>query len=214
MIAGVGVLLIAMGVGVLIGRASSGSTQTSAPPQVITVGSSPVTGATTTGSSTEASFTDDWPSATNGYTVQLESLPQTGTTVAAVEQAKTTDTSKGAKNVGALRSEDFSSLTAGNYVVYSGVYKKKPEAEKALTELKKNFPGASVIEVSTGASNSSSKGSSPSSSSPSGGSGKSAGSAPSKNSGASHAKTTNPNSNNAGKSFEEKSKSLPNEVET
>ena len=37
--------------------------------------------------------------------------------------------SKGAKEVGALKSADFQSLTAGNYLIYSGVYKKKTEAD-------------------------------------------------------------------------------------
>src|SRR5205823_6287438 len=83
-IAGVGVLLLAMGVGVLIGRAGSGSGR---PPraEIITVGgSSTGTGA---GQSGEASFSGDWPSGTTGYTVQLQTLPTSGTTVAAVSAA-------------------------------------------------------------------------------------------------------------------------------
>ena len=76
-IAGVGVLLLAMGVGVLIGRASASSKQSPAQAQVITVAGPASTG-TSTGSS-EASFTGDWPSGTSGYTVQLQTLPQSGT---------------------------------------------------------------------------------------------------------------------------------------
>jgi hypothetical protein len=208
-IAGVGVLLLAMGVGVLIGR-SSVSKQSSAPPSVITVG----TGSTPTASaptSTESSaFTDDWPAATNGFTVQLQTLPEATTQTSAVEAAKTAASGKGAKEVGALKSADFQSLTAGNYLIYSGVYKKKTEAEKALGGLKKNFSGASVVEVSTGASSSpsSSGSSSPSSksSSSSSGSGKSKSSTPPPSS------ASKPSG--AGRSYEEKSKNLPDVVET
>jgi hypothetical protein len=87
--------------------------------------------------------------------VQLQTLPQSGTQVSAVEAAKSAATAKGAKNVGALKSEEFSSLPSGNYVIYSGVYHKKPEADKALAGLKKLFPGAKVISVSNGSAGSS-----------------------------------------------------------
>jgi hypothetical protein len=146
-IAGVGVLLLAMGVGVLIGR-SGAPKQAAAAPQVITVASStPATGAVTTPSA-EASFTGDWPSGKSDYTVQLQTLPQSDTAVSAVESAKSAAEAKGAKAVGALKSEEFSSLSSGSYVIYSGMYSKKPEAEKALSGLKKSFPGAKVIKVS------------------------------------------------------------------
>ncbi len=79
--------------------------------------------------------------ARRGYTVQLQTLPQSGTTVSAVEAAKSAASGKGAKGVGALKSEEFSSLTAGSYVIYSGDYHKQAEAEKALAGLKKSFPG-------------------------------------------------------------------------
>ena len=72
-LAGIGLLLLAMGVGVLIGRSGS-SKQAAAAPQVITVG-----GTAATGAGTEASFTSDWPSGSDGYTIQLETLPQSGT---------------------------------------------------------------------------------------------------------------------------------------
>lgn len=147
-IAGVGVLLLAMGVGVLIGRSSGGSSKAPAAPQVISVASAPAT-SSSSAPTTEPTFNDDWPSEKTGFTVQLETLPQSGTKVSAIESAKTAATGKGAKDVGALKSEDYASLTAGSYVVYSGVYTKKPEAEKALSTLKKSFPGAKVIEVST-----------------------------------------------------------------
>jgi hypothetical protein len=48
LIAGIGVLLLAMGVGVLIGRSGGSSGSSSAPPQVISVGVAPSTGAAST----------------------------------------------------------------------------------------------------------------------------------------------------------------------
>ncbi|HTB71430.1 MAG TPA: hypothetical protein VK707_10645 [Solirubrobacteraceae bacterium] len=209
-IAGVGVLLLAMGVGVLIGRSGGGKQATSAPPQVITVQGA-ATG-TSTGASETAPFTDDWPSGTSGYTVQLQTLPAAGTQASAVEAAKSSASAKGAKAVGALKSEDFSSLPAGSYVIYSGVYHKRAEAQKALPGLKKGFPSAKVVKVSSGES----AGGSPSSSSKAGASG--AGSTPSnpapptvleklKSLGTGKGPSS-------GKSYEEQSKKLPNVVET
>ena len=200
-IAGVGVLLLAMGVGVLIGRSGSAK-QSAAPAQVISVASPTSTGTATTPSS-EASFTGDWPSGTTGYTVQLQTLPQSGTAVSAVEGAKSAASAKGAKAVGALKSEEFSSLSSGSYVIYSGVYHKKPEAEKALSGLRKSFPGAKVIHVSNGGSSSSTE---PPTTSPGG-------------VGESESKPAPPSVLNKlkgakGKSYEEKSKNLPNVVET
>lgn len=165
-IAGVGVLLLAMGVGVLIGRSSS-SKPSAAPAQVISV-SSPTGAATGTTGAGEATFAGDWPAGTSGYTVQLQTLSQSGTSVSSVESAKSAASAKGAKAVGALKSEEFTSLSAGSYVIYSGVYHKKPEAENALAGLKKSFPGAKVIKVSNGGSGSSGSSAEPSESSPGG----------------------------------------------
>jgi hypothetical protein len=204
-IAGVGVLLLAMGVGVLIGRAG-GSKQGTAPAQVITVAQQGGTGSTAaTTAPGEAAFTGDWPSGTSGYTVQLQTLTQSGTSVSAVESAKSAASAKGAKAVGALKSEEFASLTAGSYVIYSGVYHKRAEAKKALPGLKKSFPGAEVIRVSNSAS-----------STPSGGSG---GSSSTGGVGSSESKPAPPSVLNSlkgakGKSYEEKSKNLPDVVET
>jgi hypothetical protein len=202
-IAGVGVLLLAMGVGVLIGR-SGASKQTPAPAQVVSIASAP-TGAATT-PSTEASFTSDWPSSTSGYTVQLQTLPQAGSRVSAVEAAKSAASAKGAKDVGALKSEEFSSLIDGSYVIYSGVDHKKGDAEKALASLKKSFPTAKVIRVANGGSAGAQESSSASGSSKGG-------------VGSSESKPAPPSvlenlKNTKGKSYEEKSKNLPDVVST
>jgi hypothetical protein len=198
-IAGVGVLMLAMGVGVLIGRAGA-SKPAGGAAQVITVGA-PAPGATTPAAATE-SFTGDWPSGTTGYTVQLQTLPQAGTQASAVQSAKTAAGAKGAKGVGALKSEEFSSLQSGSYVIYSGVYHNRSEAEKALGGLRKSFPGASVISVSNA-----------SSSSPTGaGGGGSSGGGSSLNHPA--PPSVLESKPKKGQSYEQKSKNLPNVIST
>ncbi len=203
-IAGVGVLLLAIGVGVLIGRSGGGHSAGTAAPQVITV-SSAGSGATAQASEAVA-FSDDWPTGTSGYTVQLQTLPVAGSQVSAVEAAKSAASAKGAKGVGALKSEDFSSLTAGSYVIYSGVYHKRGEAQKALAKLHKSFPGATVVRVSNGAAG----GSGSASSSSTGGSG--AGSSPSHP--APPAAVESLKKAKSGKSYEEQSKKLPDVIST
>jgi hypothetical protein len=209
-IAGVGVLLLAMGVGVLIGRSGASKSTGPAAPQVITVSSSAAGGATSgTGAAAQASaFSDDWPAGKSGYTVQLQTLTQSSTTTGEVEAAKSAASAQGAKGVGALKSEDFSSLTAGNYVVYAGIYSKQGEARKALAGLKKSFPSASVVKVSNGGA-----GSSSSSASPSAGSHSSSG-AGSSESHPAPPKVLEEEHKSKGKSYEEKSKNLPDVVGT
>lgn len=201
-IAGVGVLMLAMGVGVLIGRAGSAKPNP-APAQVITVGSVAGGGSATAGEA----FTSDWPAGTSGYTVQLQTLPLTGTTVAAVQAAKSAASAKGATGVGALKSDEFSSLTAGSYVIYAGIETKQGAAEKELARLKAKFPGASVIRVASGARGSGAGGKKPngSSSGPGGGSSITKPAPPS---------VLESLRTSKGKSYEEKSKNLPNVVET
>lgn len=201
-IAGVGVLLLAMGVGVLIGRSGGGGTQTvAAAPQVLSVPAGGIA-ATGAGASEPVAFSDDWPANTNGYTVQLQKLALTGTQTSAVVAAKGDASAKGAKGVGALKSDDYSSLKAGSYIVYSGVYAKKAQAENALKGLKKSFPGAEVITVSTGAAAAgSAAGKSPQA-------GVSAKAPPSQKAVEKIAKQPN------GKNYEQESKKLPNQVLT
>ena len=138
MIAGVGVLLLAMGVGVLIGR-SGGSKAAPALAQVITV-ASPGAAASTGAAAAPASSPTTGRRARAGTPCSCRPCPQSTTQVSAVVAAKAAASAKGAKGVGALKSEEFSSLTAGSYVIYSGTYHKKAEAEKALAGLKKSFP--------------------------------------------------------------------------
>ena len=127
MIAGVGVLLLAMGVGVLIGRAGAGGGH-AAPAQVITVGGA-TSGPAAGGS--EAAFAGDWPAGTNGYTVQLQTLPVSGTTVAAVAAAKSRRRPRAPRRrraaVRRLQLADRRQLRR-----VCGRYRKRAEAQKAL----------------------------------------------------------------------------------
>ena len=149
-LAGAGVALLALLVGVVIGDSGDGkgaAPVAAARPQVITV-TTPGTGAAST--STDQTFTSDWPDGTEGYTVQLQVLSKDSSDPAAVAVAKSAAQGKGAPDIGALDSDDFESLAAGNYVVYSGVFKGKAAAKKALKKLTSDFPDAEVVKVSAG----------------------------------------------------------------
>lgn len=204
LIAGIGVLLLAMGVGVLIGRSGSGG-KAAAAPQVVTVAGAGAGSGSSSGGS-EASFTSDWPSGKSGYTVEIQTLP-TSASATEVSSAKTAATGKGAKSVGALKAEEFSSLSSSGYVIYSGVYTKSAEAQSALGALKKSFPSAKVVAVNNGSSSGSSE-KEPSEAPSSGGNG-----------GANLAHPAPPSvleglKSTKGKNYEEKSKNLPNVVST
>jgi hypothetical protein len=158
LVAGVGCLLLALLVGVLIGR-SGHSDQPAAAPQVVTVGGpTPAAGAGTA----PVSFTSDWPAGKRGFTVQLQTLPKAGTDAAAVAAAKQAATAKGAADVGALDSDQYASLDGGQYVVYSGQYADRKAAGAALKTVKNDFPGAKVVEVTDTAKADTSEGKQPS----------------------------------------------------
>ncbi len=151
-IAAVGVLLLAMGVGVLIGRSGSTKTVTS-PAQVLSVATPAASagagalGSPSTPLAPPTAFSDDWPSGKDGYTVQLQTLQAAGTQPPEVAAAKAAATAKGAQGVGALRSDDYRGLPSGLYVIYSGVYSTPAQAGHALAPLKKSFPAATVTHV-------------------------------------------------------------------
>lgn len=94
-------------------------------------------------------FTSSWPEGTDGWTVQLQTLPKEGTTPQAVADAVAAATGQGAADAGALDSDAFASLDGGQYVIYSTVSTSKADAEAVLEGVKPNFPDAKVIEVST-----------------------------------------------------------------
>jgi len=149
---GVGLAVLFLGVGVLVGKSGDdGSAKQQAAAPVVTVGGAAPT-ATTASASTGAAaeFTSDWPEGQSGFTIQLQALPKKGTDPAAVAAAKTAATGKGATAVGALDSDLYKSLKPAEYVVYSGVFKTKAQATKALGKAKKGFPRAKVVKVSAG----------------------------------------------------------------
>jgi hypothetical protein len=85
-----------------------------------------------------------------GYAVQLETLPRTGTTQATVAAAERRARARGATGVGLISQSDFRVTpppSAGVYVVYSGQYRTRGEANAALGKLHQAFPSAKVIAV-------------------------------------------------------------------
>jgi hypothetical protein len=149
-LAGLACLLVAVGVGVLIGR--SGGEHVSAAPITI---SGAAAGATSDGATPSAaapvSFHSDWPAGRRGWTVALQVLPKGGTDDDAVARAKTAASGRGAADAGALDSDAYRSLTAGSYVVYSGVFGSRAAATAARERLAKTFPDARVVQVSDAA---------------------------------------------------------------
>jgi hypothetical protein len=138
-----GMLLI----GVLIGRGADNDPQ---PAPVVEVGgAATTTPAPGVGGESEAvtEVTSEWPEGTDGFTLQLSTLPKDGTSAAAVEDAKQRAIEDGAIDAAVLDSDQYASLPPGNYVIYSGVYTDRRSAEVALKGLRGSFPSAAVVEV-------------------------------------------------------------------
>jgi hypothetical protein len=148
-----GGLALVLIIGVLIGKTGFGDSKQAAAPQVIRVGPSTgvaaTPGAALANTSTGSAVKSDWPGGKQGYTVELGVLPKASSDAAAVTKAKSDATSKGASAVGVLDSDSFKSLPGGNYVLYSGVFSKKADADAALKKLKAKFPSATVVQVSS-----------------------------------------------------------------
>lgn len=86
---------------------------------------------------------------TKGFVIQLDTLAFKTTTKEAADEAASDAEGKGAKDVGIINPDDFQLKPApgGDYILYTGEFKTSAEAEKALKELKKDFPDAKVVEV-------------------------------------------------------------------
>ncbi len=147
-----GMLLI----GVLIGRETGNDEPAPAP--VVTVGN-PGSGAATTpptsttpddGEGASAAVVSEWPEGTDGFTIQLSTIPKDGATLETVDSSKQGAVDQGATDAAVLDSDRYSSLPPGQYVIYSGIYTDRKSAEVGLKDLGKNFANATVIEVSTG----------------------------------------------------------------
>jgi SPOR domain len=94
-------------------------------------GSGTKTGKTPTTPAPNPNALADWPAGKSGYTVVLESLPVSNGKAAAVARARQAK-AKGLQNVGVLASSQYSSLHAGYYVVFAGIYGSASEASAAV----------------------------------------------------------------------------------
>jgi hypothetical protein len=135
----------------------TGETITIAPPTTTGIATLPTTSiATTTGLTTTTATTTTgttttglttWPAGKDGFTIVLKSVPTSqgrGDADAAAQTAR----SNGLPQVGVLNSSDFSSLTPGYYVAFTGIYDTEAQAVAALPNARsKGFPTAYVREV-------------------------------------------------------------------
>ena len=111
------------------------STPTSAPPA--TTGPSP---------SAPGSLTS-WPASQNGFTVVLESVPTSAGRSFALARARAAARA-GLPKVGVLDSGRYSSLHPGYFVVFSGIYGTRSEADRArVTASAKGYPAAYAREI-------------------------------------------------------------------
>jgi hypothetical protein len=209
LLGGIATILLALGVGIVIGR-GNGSANGSSKPTVVTVaggtappatGAAATTGAGNAVAANSGTVTDQWPASASGWTVELSSLDNStahGSDVSAAEHAAT---AKRASVVGALNGDHHSGTPAGKYVIYSGRFTSKQQAQAARAKLVKSFPGALVLHVTP-------KGSS---SPGSGSSAKNSAGSPSGSAGASQAASER---HLTGSAYEKASSKLPSSVGT
>ncbi len=85
-----------------------------------------------------------------GYAIELQTLPGSGTTQATVAAAERQARARGATAVGLISQADFQvtpAPPAGDYVIYSGQYHSSADATAALAKLEHAFRDAKVIAV-------------------------------------------------------------------
>jgi hypothetical protein len=88
-----------------------------------------------------------WPAGRSGHTVVLQSLPKSGGRALAVSRARAAARA-GLPQVGVLDSSLYSSLHPGYYVVFSGIYSSRAEAERARSAASaKGFGAAYAREI-------------------------------------------------------------------
>jgi len=90
-----------------------------------------------------------------GYAVELETLPTTGATLASVNAAERRARARGAPAVGLVSPSDFTitpAPPAGDDVIYSGQYHSSAAATAALAKLRHAFASAKVIALRSAAS--------------------------------------------------------------
>jgi len=140
------VLPIAVAIGVLVGKGNGNDNQDIANAiENLQAGS---TGPALASTAAATPIASDW-TLDKGFTVELKTLPQSSDQ-AAVDAAKKDASSKGVSDVGVINPADFTVTPApqgGGYVLYSGEYKTRAEALKAIAKVKGKFLGALVVEV-------------------------------------------------------------------
>jgi SPOR domain len=149
-------LPLGLAIGVLVGRSGSGSGNEkliAALAKQQPVAAAPAAGISTSSEASataSGSLSSDF-SLPRGFTIELSTLPAQGTDQAAVTKAEQEARAKGAGKVGLINAKDFKttpSQGASNYLIYSGEFKTRAQATKALAKLRSHFPAAKVIEVS------------------------------------------------------------------
>jgi hypothetical protein len=140
------VLPIAVAIGVLVGKGNGDDNQDIA--DAIKNLQAGGTGSALVSTSAATPIASDW-TLDKGYTVELKTLPQSSDQ-AAVDAAKQDAISKGVPDVGIINASEFTVTPApqgGGFVLYSGEYKTRAEAIKAIAKVKGKFLGALVVEV-------------------------------------------------------------------
>jgi hypothetical protein len=90
-----------------------------------------------------------WPASTNGWTIVLVSYPKTIGQAAATQTAERAAKS-GLTKVGVLDSSRYASLQPGYYVVFTGIYGSKTDADGAVaTARQAGFGGAYTRQVAS-----------------------------------------------------------------
>ena len=145
-------LLLALGVGVIIGNQGGDDTSVAARPPEVTISAGAVGATAGSPIANTTPPTDEWPDR-DGFTVQLGELPKATTDQAAADAAKAAASAKGADAPGILDAGEHG-LTDGQLVLYSGVFSKRKDATAALENLKGAYPDARVVEVKANSSTS------------------------------------------------------------
>lgn len=147
-------LPLAVALGVLVGRSSSPSTNNdkligALLSQRPAAGSATPTGTAAVAGTSSGSLPSDF-SLHSGFVVKLSTLPVQGTEASAVATAEQAARAKGAPQVGLINPKDFRTTPdqgAADYLIYSGEFKSRGAAQRALAKLKHSFPGAELIAV-------------------------------------------------------------------
>jgi hypothetical protein len=143
-------LPLAVAIGVLVGR--SGHDDSGLVDALRNQTATAATGSGTNVADTSSKLLPSDFSLDKGYTVKLDLLPIESTDQTAASQAESDAKSKGADDVGIINPGDFTTTPdqgQKDYVLYSGEFKQKGDAQKALTKLKRAYPDAEVIAVAS-----------------------------------------------------------------